>query len=176
METLKSKFYLKLAGREDIFTSTKTKISVKRYSLVLEPWKGHSVKDSYGNKQLINYKGKPFFAELAVLKMLSKQGWKGVWVDTYRKRFLVDLPENKKQARLNSKAEKVLKDITKENGKFSGCWDVFLWKGRDIKFFELKRKFKDAIRANQMKWLSSAINIGYSASQFSIIEWNLDAH
>jgi len=169
----KEKSNLDLVGYESMVLPKGDKVSIKKYSLLLRPWGGAGIEDSYGHKQLIDYKGKPLFAELTVLRMLCRQGWDGVWVDTYRKRFLVDLPENKKQASLPKSADNVLKKITEKNGKFTGCWDIFLWKGNKVKFFELKRKSKDAIRANQIKWLAAAIDIGYSAEQFAIVEWAL---
>ena len=50
-------------------------------------WSGPPIADSSCGKPVLEFKGKPLFAELAILRILETDGWNGVWVDSYRRRF-----------------------------------------------------------------------------------------
>jgi hypothetical protein len=47
------------------------------------------VQDAYGGKPIIDVDGQPLYAELAVLRILNREGWAGVWADSCRHRYLV---------------------------------------------------------------------------------------
>lgn len=63
------------------------KVSVPTHFLQFSEWCGTPVTDSYGGKPVLNIDGEPLFAELAVLRLLEKDGFDGVWVDTFGNRF-----------------------------------------------------------------------------------------
>ena len=50
-------------------------------------WQGEFTGDTYGNKPLLDIDGEPMFAELSILRLFQKDGWDGVWVDTFRKKY-----------------------------------------------------------------------------------------
>lgn len=152
----------------------KTKVGEKEVYLSFHEipvWTGIPIKDSYGNKPILNYKGEPVYAELYALKKFIEKGYDGVWVDTYRRRYRTKLPENQKEKlKLPDFAANQLSKIWL-NGKLSGTWDLFLWKDKQFKFVELKRKGKDKIRQSQIDFLERALKIGFMVEDFEVFEW-----
>lgn len=140
----------------------------------LPVWTGKPIIDTYGNKPVLNYNGKPLFAELYALKMYKDQGYDGVWADTFRKIFRTELPENHTDEILLPKIIKNKLSKINPDGKMSGTWDLILWKKNQLKFVELKRKGKDKIRSTQIEFLEKAINCGLQARNFEIFEWELN--
>ena len=67
-----------------------------------------------------------------------------------------------------------LHDIAKRNGwNYAGCWDVVAWNGDgDIHFFESKRKSHDSMRQTQVMWLLSALAVGLSIEDFTVVRWS----
>ena len=49
-------------------------------------WTGDFEGDTYGNKPLVDMDDEPMFAELAILRLFRKEGWDGVWVDTFSRK------------------------------------------------------------------------------------------
>lgn len=133
-------------------------------------WQGEFVGDTYGGKPLVDLDGEPMFAELAVLKLFQKDGWEGVWIDTFRKKYrtawggegVAQLPEDRLL---------LLQEIHGRAGSSSGCFDVYCWKGEEVLFAETKRRSKDRIRATQLRWLEAALALGLETSSFLIVEW-----
>ena len=59
--------------------------------------------------------------------------------------------------------------------KQARCWDVFCWRDDGaIVFAEAKRSGKDRIRESQVAWLRAALQAGWEASDFLIVQWSLD--
>jgi len=142
--------------------------------LQFKKWSGSPIKDDYNGKTVIDFDGEPLFAELAVLRMYQKDDWAGVWVDCYRKKYRVELPEKSKLGvTLPKRQENLINRIKELNGGLSGCWDLFLWKGNKVKFIELKRSKKDQIRPSQKKWFKASIKAGVPNSIFLLVEWGL---
>lgn len=134
-------------------------------------WKGNSVDDTYGGKAILSFEDKPAFAELVVLNMFRREGWDGVWVDTFRNKFRTEYwPAN--EVELPKEAHDLLQSINTKNGSNKGCWDVYCWKGWSFIFIECKANGKDAIRETQRKWLASAIQFGLALDSFLIVEWS----
>jgi hypothetical protein len=52
-------------------------------------WRGDPV-ETYGRKTVLDFNGRPAFAELAILWTLQNEGWQGVWVDSFRRTFRTD--------------------------------------------------------------------------------------
>ena len=137
----------------------------------LKIWKGIKIGDSYGNKTVLDYDGNPLFAELYALRVFKEKGFNGVWADTFRKTFRTELPEKKEPKVILPEFVQCELDKINPDGKLSGTWDLILWKNKELKFVELKRKGKDKIRQTQINFLERALLIGIPIENFEIFEW-----
>ncbi len=149
------------------------KISVPKYFLEFKEWKGASIPNTYNNKAVIDWSGEPLFAELAVLRLFQSNGWNGVWVDSYRRKFRVGLPDVTDPVEVPEAQIQLIDTLRERTGRFGGCWDLLLWKGDNILFIELKRRKKDRIQAGQIEWLTSALELGMDSGNFALVEWEL---
>ena len=143
-------------------------VHVPKCITTFDPWLGKPVKKTYGGKALLALNGKPLFAELVVLRMLEKDGWRGLG------RFLrPELPSGnvKKPVELPLAQQDFLNRIREKAGCRGGCFDVFAWRGKRHRFIELKRSRKDRIRETQKRWLSAAIRCGIKMHDLLIVEW-----
>ena len=136
-----------------------------------EVWKGNSIEDNYGGKTVLVYNNKPLFAELVALQIFIEQGFQGVWVDTFKKKYRTGLPENSDPIQLPTEINEILTEILEINGSSKGVWDLLLWKNGQLKFVELKRTKKDKIRTTQINFLKSCLSYGLKTDQFEILEW-----
>lgn len=148
-------------------------ILIQKYFVNFIEWKGKPLINSYGNKMVIDYNGEPLFAELVVLNLFKEHGWNGVWVDSYRRKYRVGLPDIIEPIEIPNKQKELLDTIRNKTGKFGGCWDVFLWKDDQILFIELKRQKKDSIQDSQRKWLEHSLNHGLRPEDFVLLEWGI---
>jgi hypothetical protein len=148
-------------------------VKIPKVNPVFKPWTGKKVRDTYGRKAILNFYGKPQFAELGILKMMVRSGWSGVWVDTYRNKFRTRYWP-KDAVELPAKQANILNRIREEVGSRAGCFDVFCWKGDRFIFIESKRCHKDTIRDTQKKWLQIAhLKCGIPFNRFLIVEWSV---
>lgn len=157
-------------NNETFSLSSGEQISIPKYFLRLDPWQGSPVPNTYNGKAVINWNGEPVFAELAVLRLFQSHGWNGVWVDSYRRKYRVGLPDVVEPVELPEKQNQLIEKIT---GKIGGCWDVLVWKDDQSLFLELKRSKKDQIRDSQIAWLEAALAEGLKPENFALIEWDL---
>lgn len=148
------------------------KCAVKQHSF--KKWLGSPIANTNGGKAVLDYQGRPLFAELVALQIYKESGWEGVWVDTYSSKFRIGLHENTEAVELPNEIDLKFKEIVTLNKTSKGAWDLLLWKDGELKFVELKRKGKDAIRHSQTQFLESAIACGFRIEQFEIIEWDID--
>lgn len=150
--------------------SSNEKIEVPKATPYFEQWLGEPLENTYGGKAVLNFNGEPLFAELGILRIFENEGWNGVWVDTYGRRFRTnwsgseqfDLPEEK---------QALFDQICNAGKSNSGCWDVFCWKNDDIIFAEAKRLKNDRIQASQINWLEAALKCGLKPESFLVVEW-----
>ena len=56
-----------------------------------QPWAGALV-SNYGGKPIIDHGGRPLFAELGALERFRADGWTGVWVDSFRRKYRDAMP------------------------------------------------------------------------------------
>src|ERR1035438_5123076 len=84
-------------------------------------WRGDVPFNRYGGKQVLDFQGEPLFAELVILRLFQQCGWQGVWVDSYRRRFLVGIG---KRTELPEKPKAILERIYETAGSRGGCFDV----------------------------------------------------
>ena len=160
-------------SHEELIVASGKTVLVPKCSVSFTLWKGAKLTNTYGNKAVLDCEGQPTFAEIAVLGVVKKAGWDGVWVDTYGKKFRVGLPDMVAPIVLPEIQARVLDEISLKAGGFKGCWDVFLWKNDHHRFIELKRKSRDAIRATQLGWLESALALGFIPENFLLVEWDI---
>jgi len=161
------------SDKEEIILPSGRKVSVVKYFLKFKEWKGKPIPNSYGNKAVIDFNGEPVFAELAVLKLFQSNGWDGVWIDSYRRKFRVGLPDVIDPIDLPTNKKDLFNSIKQKTGASGGCWDVFVWNNDQTLFIELKRSKKDRIQDSQKIWLETSLNYGLALDNFVLIEWNL---
>ena len=91
-------------------------------------WEGDTDVDTYGGKTLLDYQGQPVFAEIYALKLLKTQGYRGFWIDNYRKRLVEDmsLANRIDDGRYDLEA---IKKINEGKVFRSGNWDLYVWNG-----------------------------------------------
>lgn len=153
--------------------SSGEQILIQKYFLTFTKWGGVPIPNSYGNKAVVDWNGEPLFAELAVLKLFQSHGWNGVWVDSYRRKFRVGIPDVVEPIDIPQEQQVLIDSIRNRTGQFGGCWDLFLWKNDKILFIELKRQKKDAIQDSQRQWLEHSLAHGLQAENFAFLEWTI---
>jgi hypothetical protein len=121
----------------------------------------------------VEWEGSPVFAELAIIPVLKEHGFDGaVWVDSYRRCFRDAMPPA--VCALPTQARAVYERIATINGGRRGCWDILAWNREGVSFVERKRKGKDRMTLNQLKWLESALKAGLRLNNFAICEWEIE--
>jgi hypothetical protein len=155
-------------------------------------WTGSQFVDDFGKQSagMVGLDGEHLFAELAVLRLLEKEGWSGRWVNTYSGRgevwkFLTEWrdvlrDEQKNRPIEDAEPRQLLARIAGLNGRarYKGCWDTFAWRGQDFVFLQCKRtapKANDTVKAEQESWLRSALYLGdrrISLRSFCFVQWD----
>lgn len=158
----------------------------------LPRWSGPPFSDDFGKKAaaMVELDGEHLFAELAVLRLLEKDGWSGRWVNTYGGGGEVwkYLTEWQDVARADQKTRPIQDDGPRQllariagfnkPRRYKGCWDVFAWRASEMAFLECKRttpKYKDVISKDQEEWVRSALYIGderISTESFCFVQWD----
>jgi len=163
--------------------------------LRLPLWRGQPFVDDFGKKStaMIDLNGEHLFAELAVLRLLQKDGWDGRWVNTYSGggevwKYLTDWDdvlrsEQKTRPIQDTEARQLLARVAGFNKprRYKGCWDVFAWRDSEFVFVECKRtapKYSDVVSKDQEEWLRSALFIGddrLSLDSFCFVQWDYES-
>lgn len=158
----------------EIFSlSSDADISIQKYFLHFNEWKGAPIPNTYNGKAVIDWNGEPVFAELAVLRLFQSHGWEGVWVDSYRRKYRIGLPYVAEPVELPEKQRQLLDSIRAKTERHGGCWDVFVWKDNQVLFIELKRSKKDRVQESQISWLEKSISLSLNSNNFALIEWRI---
>lgn len=147
------------------------KIHIPKSRPTFKRWTGRFEGDTYGNKPILDVDGEPMFAELAILRIFQRDGWDGVWVDTFSRKYRTAWGEDG-GVKLSGDRLRLLKTIHQRAGSASGCFDVFCWKGERVLFAESKRRSKDRIRETQLRWLEAALQARLEPSSFLVVEWS----
>ena len=160
--------------------------------LRLPEWTGAPFVDDFGRKSaaMVELDGEHLFPELAVLRLLEKDGWNGRWVSTYSAgkevwKYLTewkDVPRDEQRTRPIEDAEprQLIARIAGFNKprRYKGCWDVFAWRGSEFAFFQLKRnapRAGDVIGKDQQEWFRSALYVGnrqVNEQSFCVVQWD----
>jgi hypothetical protein len=153
-------------------------VAVAKATPTFVRWHGAPPGDDYGGKEILDVDGRPAFAELAILREFERDGWAGVWVDTYRNKFRRAYWGGEPAVQLPPMPREVLDRIVDaRGGRRRGTWDVMCWRKSRVVFAESKRKNRDRIRQDQVGFLAAALEVGLSASSFLIVEWDVaDPH
>jgi hypothetical protein len=160
--------------KEAIVLASGETVSVPKCTVSFKAWKGVPLENTYGGKQIIDIDGQPFFAELATLRMLEKEGWSGVWVDSYRKALRKEMPPSQVQyPAIAQTASEIFNMFSEQMIKGGGCWDVLAWKGKEVLFVECKRNKKDSMQQSQILWLERCLQMGLKPENFLIVEWEI---
>ena len=134
------------------------------------------LKKTYTTKPLVEPYEKPVFGELAILKSLDKDGWSGVWVDTYHgsELFWRDMPHQSSAVDLsdNPKILDTYRRIVSEHGKRGGFFDVLAWRDSELLFIEYKGA-GDRPNSNEASWIAAALRTGIDSSQLLFAEYKL---
>ncbi len=161
---------LKPTGCEELTLMSGDRVSIKKATPIFRRWTGPAPADTYGGKAILEYAGQPLFAELVILRILQREGWDGVWVDSYRRRFSVGYGQFRT---LPAQQQSTLDQIREIAGSSGGCFDVFAWKRNSVLFAECKWRGHDRIRESQLRWLSAALQIRLPLESFLVVEWSL---
>ncbi len=158
---------------ESFLLSSGDRILVSKYFLTFDLWQGLSIPNTYNGKTILNWNNEPVFAELAILRLFQSHGWNGVWVDSYRRKFRVGLPDVVDPISIPQEQDGLIKTIRIKTKRSGGCWDVFVWKDSQVLFIELKRKGKDRIQNSQNEWLEASLSSGLNIKNFLLVEWDI---
>jgi hypothetical protein len=113
---------------------------------------------------------------LAVAYHLRKDGWRGVWVNSYRRELRSEwfpAPAARTLAEIGAPAWAV--EIfdrlrTPKGGTLGGFFDVFAWREPgEVRFDEVKVD-QDRIKPTQIQFVKLALDLGHHPEQFTIIE------
>ncbi len=155
-------------------------------------WTGPAFVDDFGRKggAMVELEGEHLFPELAVLRLLERQGWEGRWVTTTGGKHgeifklmtrWVDAPraDQRHVPIEDAAARQLLTGIAHANkpARFAGCWGVFAWRGGQYLFLECRRVAGakiDPVKDKQVEWMRMAL-----ASQpgvlrpdsFCVVQW-----
>ncbi|MDQ2795438.1 MAG: hypothetical protein M3Y12_15730 [Bacteroidota bacterium] len=158
-------------------------MAVPKVQLTFRQWQGAPVSDTLGKKPLVDFAGRPVFAELCVFELFRLSGWDARWVETYgapaaRPNMFTnwsDVPRKQQQQQplTDTWIIDLLASIAAHNNdSHSGCWDVMGWHGGTVVFAELKRFKKDRLQATQPAWLEAGLKAGLQVENFLLVEWD----
>lgn len=149
-------------------------VSIRKCFLHFKRWEPPTG-DTYGRKVELNYAGERVFAELAIVRLLERDGFDAVWVNPRfgRTKFWRALwTEHPLPSHVRELYDEI---IQKNDNRRGGCWDVLAWKQDAYLFIESKQKsrdYKDRIRPSQRRWLDAAMRAGIAPSCFVVCEWD----
>ena len=153
-------------------------------------WRGAPFADDLGKKTaaMVDLDGEHLFAELAIVRLLEREGWEGRWIHTTTKgeisTYLTDWRDVPRQAQRSRPiqhdgARALLYAIADRSGnRYNGCWSVFAWRENSYAFFEAKRqavKNKETLKPAQAAWVRAALSLRQqlmTARDFAVVQWD----
>jgi hypothetical protein len=134
-----------------------------------------AVEGSYLNKPLVLVGNAPLFGELAIARILERDGWEAVWVDSYHSRkeplFWKDLPDRSNPTDLAKEAPAAFdlyNRIVIENNGRGGFFDVLGWRDGEFAFIEYKGA-GDKPNRNECRWIDAALTSGVPESALRFV-------
>ena len=156
-------------------------------------WRGSPFVDDLGKKTaaMVDLEGEHLFAELAILRLLEREGWDGRWIHTTASgeitRYLtewrdVSRQEQKSRPIQHDGARALLYAIADRSGnRYGGCWSLFAWRENSYAFFEGKRqaaKDGEQLKPAQAAWVRAALSLReqtMSPQDFALVQWEYRA-
>jgi hypothetical protein len=149
-----------------------TSVETAKVSPTFPRWAGEPPSRTYGRKPIIDLDGQPAFAELAILRIFEAAGWEGVWVDTFRNRYLRQFWPSPEPVQLPDDKKDLIAAIRASGGKTARPWDVFCWSQDSVIFAESKWHKRDSVRPSQCAFLAGGLKAGLPLSSFLLVEWS----
>jgi hypothetical protein len=166
-------------------------VTVPSINLIFKRWRGKPIKDDFGGKPLVDYEGRPVFAEIAIVRTAVKAGWSAFWQQAYPLRqngphyYYADWREDrvrKDQITKSSLDSPYHQDLQARIARYNsnsyrGCWDIIAWNGggKRTLYIESKQYKKDSIRDNQVRWFSACLSAGLKKKEnFLVVQWRFD--
>lgn len=157
--------------------------SIPKVELQLRRWEGIPLTNTLNGKPLIDFGGRPVFAELCLYELVRLSGWQARWVEPYgapakAPRLLTAWADDQLTAQHHEPIAEpwvasLLQRIANANGgTYAGCWDIVGWHQDQVVFAELKRRRLDRIRSTQLDWLEAALQLGLQSENFLLVEWD----
>ncbi len=118
----------------------------------------------------------PAYAEILLVRLFRRAGWRAFWVDTYYRRFRDGMPPESGKRQLPAEESRLYDKIVAANGgSRAGCWDIWAWKGGRHLFVEAKMGGHDRIRDSQVRWVRAATEgARVPRHSFCVAEWYLE--
>ena len=153
-------------------------------------WRGAAFSDDMGKKTaaMIDLDGEHLFPELAVLRLLERDGWEGRWIHTSSSgeitKYITDWRDVSRQEQRSRPiqhdgARALLYGIADRSGnRYGGCWSLFAWRENSYAFFETKRqnpKDKEKLKPAQEAWVRAALSLReqlMSHRDFALVQWD----
>ena len=153
-------------------------------------WRGTPFSDDLGKKTaaMIDLNGEHLFPELAILRLLERDGWEGRWIHTTSSgeitKYITDWRDVSRQEQRSRPiqhdgARALLYAIADRSGnRYGGCWSVFAWRENSYAFFETKRqnaKDREKLKPAQEAWVRAALSLReqtMSARDFGLVQWD----
>jgi hypothetical protein len=148
-------------------------VAIPKATPTFSLWRGNHV-ETYGRKAVLDFNGRPAFAELAILWTLQNEGRQGVWIDSFRRAFRTGYWNSPPEKSLPQKPSSLCDEIWNLAKTRSGAWDVFCWQDDRVLFCEAKKAGRDRIRPSQLLFAESALNAGVPLDSFLFVEWTKD--
>lgn len=150
-------------------------IEVPKSTPTFASWRGAPLPSAYGRKPVLDVDGEPCFAEIAILRALERDGWAGVWIDSYRQKLWRDSRCASPAILPSAQVELLARIRVANDGRRGGAWDVFAWQDDQVTVAESKLSGRDRIRATQLAWLEAALACGVRGDAVQIVEWTLSS-
>jgi hypothetical protein len=152
-------------------------VSIPRFLRVEERSKGaipRTPKCWAPNKPALLFDGTVTWAEYVLVRLLEHAGWEGRWIKNWTggREMCVDLDLPRA---MPAGPGRVFDALHKRAAQLrgAGSWDVFAWSGDEYLFLESKQhRSSDRLNPNQLAWLESAIDEGFTPEQFAIVEYD----
>jgi len=153
-------------------------------------WRGAPFADDMSKKTaaMVELNGEHLFAELAILRLLERDGWEGRWIHTTSSGEItkyitewrdVSRQEQRSRPIQHDGARALLYAIADRSGnRYGGCWSLFAWRENSYAFFETKRqnaKEKEKLKPAQEAWVRAALSLReqtMSARDFALVQWD----
>ena len=163
---------LQATESEELILPSGRQVAVPKATPTFSLWTGVPPNDSYGRKAILEYNGRPAFAELIILWTLEEAGWDGMWIDSYRRKTRREYWHASPVPPLPEVLRSRLGLIRNRIGPWRGSWDVLAWKDNRFLFAESKRRSRDRLRQTQLAFLEAALD-HEPLDSFLLVEWAL---